>query len=393
LGAIALTLLAFTTSPALAQGVDRRVGSAEGFRRAIAASRPGDRILLLPGDYKGLFYFKNVHGSPGKPITIAAANPNKPPRFVGEDYCVQFSGASHLVLSDLAFTGAREMALNFDDENVPNRPSHHITLTNLRVADIGPRGNADGIKFAGVDDVRIENCTVERWGGEGSAIDMVGCHRVLIAGCMFTKGGANAVQAKGGSSDLTVLRCRFEDCGERAVHLGGRTDDTAFRPPLASFPPNARYELKNARVEGCTFVGGQSAVGFVGTDGAVVRFNTIYRPENYAIRILQEKADAGFVPCRGGVFENNVVVFRSEKWADGGVNIGPGTAPDTFRFAGNLWYCEDRPDQSQPRLPTVEKDGLIGKAPQFRDAAKGDFGVKPGSPAAERGAHALPPAK
>src|SRR5205085_7082831 len=79
----ALTLLALAAPSALAQGVERRVGSAEGFRRAVAASRPGDRVLLLPGDYKGLFYFKNVHGAPGKPITVAAANPDRPPRFVG----------------------------------------------------------------------------------------------------------------------------------------------------------------------------------------------------------------------------------------------------------------------------------------------------------------------
>jgi len=73
------------------------------------------------------------------------------------------------------------------------------------------------------------------------------------------------------------------------------------------------------------------------------------------------------------------------------VNVGPGTAPDTFRFAGNVWFCEDRPDQSRPRLPTPEKDGLVGVDPQLRDPAKGDFGVKPGSPAADKGADALPP--
>jgi hypothetical protein len=391
--ALPVVLLLVATSPALAQGTDRRVGSAEGFRRAVAASRPGDRVLLLPGEYRGIFFFKGVHGAAGKPITIAAADPARPPRFVGDEYCVQFSGVSHLVLSDVEFTHAREMALNFDDENVPTRRSHHVTLRNVRVTDVGPKGNADGIKFAGVDDVRVEDCTVERWGGQGSGLDMVGCHRVLVVGCTFRKGGANAVQFKGGSSDVTVLRCRFEDCGERAVHLGGRTDDTAFRPPLASLPANGRYELKNARVEGCTFVGGQAAVGFVGVDGAVVRYNTLYRPEQYVIRILQENTAAGFVPCRDGVFENNVVVFRSERWADGGVNVGPGTAPDTFRFAGNLWYCEDRADRSAPRLPTDEADGVVGKDPQLRDPAKGDLGVRPGSPAADKGAHALPPTK
>lgn len=392
----ALAVLLAVAPAAVAQqpGTDRKVGSADGFRRAIAASRPGDRILLQPGDYRGIFFFKNVHGAPNQPITITAADPARPPRFVGDEYCVQFSGVSHLTITDVEFTRAREMALNFDDQNLPHRPpSHHVTLKNLRVTDVGPKGNRDGIKFAGVDDVHIEGCTVERWGSEGSGIDMVGCHRVTVVGCTFRRGGANAVQFKGGSSDVTVLRCRFEDCGERAVHLGGFTDNNVFRPPLASFPANGKYELKNARVEGCTIIGGQAAVGFVGVDGAVVRYNTIYRPENYAIRILQEKNDRGFVPCRDGVFEHNVVVFRSAKWADGGINIGPGTAAETFKFAANLWYCEDRADRSRPELPTAEADGVVGKNPQFRDPAKGDLGVPPGSPAADKGAHALPTMK
>ena len=54
------------------------------------------------------------------------------------------------------------------------------------------------------------------------------------------------------------------------------------------------------------------------------------------------------------MFENNVVVFRSDQWGDGGVNIGPGTAAGTFRFARNLWYCEDRPGSSAPKLPVAE---------------------------------------
>jgi hypothetical protein len=75
------------------------------------------------------------------------------------------------------------------------------------------------------------------------------------------------------------------------------------------------------------------------------------------------------------VFEHNIVVFRAAEWATGGVNTGPKTAPDTFRFAGNLWYCEDRPDRSRPQLPTAERDGIVGRDPRFKDTAKGDFGV------------------
>lgn len=74
---------------------------------------------------------------------------------------------------------------------------------------------------------------------------------------------------------------------------------------------------------------------------------------------------------------------------DGGVNIGTDTEPKSFKFAENLWYCEDQPKKSAPQLPTVEKDGVNGKNPLFKDPAKGDFGVGPDSPAREIGAHVL----
>jgi hypothetical protein len=367
-----------------------RVGDAAEFNRVVSAAKPGDQVLVAPGEYRNNFHFRGVHGTATAPIVIAAADPDRPPQFVGKTAPLHFAGASHLELRNLVVSGAGGNGLNIDDGDAPDQPAHHITLRNVRVRDTGPKGNSDGIKLSGVDDFVVENCTVERWGSGGSAIDMVGCHRGLVSGCTFRKGGANGVQAKGGSSAVTVRACRFEDAGERAVNLGGSTGDASFRPRLKDFPENARYEAKDLRVEGCTFVGGGAAVAFVGVDGAVVRYNTIYRPGRYAVRILQEKTGAGFVPCRNGVFENNVVVFRSDAWVTGGVNVGADTAPKTFTFAGNLWYCEDRPGRSEPQLPTAEANGVVGKNPRFVDPAKGDFAVGPDSPARDRGAHALP---
>ena len=70
------------------------------------------------------------------------------------------------------------------------------------------------------------------------------------------------------------------------------------------------------------------------------------------------------MPCRGGVVEDNLIVFRADSWSEGGVNIGPGTAPESFRFARNAWYCEDRPDRSRPRLPVSETEGIYGQDPK-----------------------------
>jgi hypothetical protein len=130
-------------------------------------------------------------------------------------------------------------------------------------------------------------------------------------------------------------------------------------------------EARNLRVEGNTFVGTAAPVAFVGVDGAVVRFNTIERPGRWVLRILQETKAPGFVPCRNGEFSDNTVVFDSAHWSEGGVNIGAGTAPETFKFARNWWYCADNPERSRPRLPTAEVDGTYGRAIEVARAKAG----------------------
>jgi hypothetical protein len=74
------------------------------------------------------------------------------------------------------------------------------------------------------------------------------------------------------------------------------------------------------------------------------------------------------------------------------VNIGPDTAPQTFQFARNWWYCLDQPAQTESlvQLPTKEAGGIYGQDPRFRDAEQGDLRLQPNSPAEKVGAEALP---
>ena len=369
-GALACVLSALLAALTPGRAADVSVANAAEFRAAMADVKPGTRILLAPGVYRGGFQFANVRGEPDRPIVIAAADPKQPPEFREGNNGLHLTAPAYLELQDLVFAGLAQNGLNIDDGGRTAAPgsSHHITLRRLRISDIGGDGNHDGIKLSGLWDFTVADCTIERWGTKGgSAIDLVGCHRGLIVANLIRHvtpepPNCTAVQCKGGSSEIAIRRNRFEQAGGRGVNIGGSTGLPFFRPPVV--PGTAQAEARDIRVEGNTFIGGVTAVAFVGVDGAIVRFNTIERPARWALRILQENRGVDFIACRNGQFTDNLIVFESTRWAEGGVNLGAGTAPATFSFARNWWYCSDRPDRSQPKLPTPEEGGVHGRPPE-----------------------------
>jgi hypothetical protein len=352
-----------------------RVADAESLRSAIARAKPGNEIVIAPGDYRTSVFAADVRGTSEKPIVIRGESQDNPPSFVSW----QLSRVEHLVIRDIEFRGSSTNGLNIDDGGTEGA-TRNVRIVRIKVSDL-PQGNNDGIKLSGVQDFRVEDCKVERWGG--SAIDMVGCQRGVIIDSTFRGGGDNAVQTKGGSADIRIVRCRIEQPGNRGVNIGGSTGRQYFRPL------NANYEARNITVEGCTFIGGMAAIAFVGVDSATVRYNTIYVPSRWAIRILQETTDPSFVQCRNGRFEHNLIAFRRDNWASGGVNIGPNTAPQTFQFSTNFWYCIDDPPRSSPTLPTTEQNGTYGIDPRFIAPDSGNLNVHKDSPARSVGAHAF----
>jgi hypothetical protein len=352
--------------------------------RALKNAEAGTTVHIAAGNYSGGVSISGLHGTKQRPVVVAGADKASPPRFSGGNSAIQLSSVSYIELRDIVIERAGANGLNIDDGGTITKPSHHVTLKRIAVTDL-PKGNHDGIKLSGLDDFRVEECSVARWGGSG--IDMVGCHRGLIAHCVFRQGEDSGVQAKGGSSDIKIQACRFIDGGQRGVNIGGSTGAPYFRPGLTAMG-EVKYEARNVTVEGCTFIRGGAAIAFVGADGATVRFNTFFEPSRWVFRILQETREPGFVPSRGGVISRNLVVFRSTNWASGGINIGSGTSPESFRFSENYWFCADQPRQSTPMLPGREQAGVYGIDPMLKIAADGTLEIAKGSQAAKFGAHA-----
>ena len=101
----------------------------------------------------------------------------------------------------------------------------------------------------------------------------------------------------------------------------------------------------------------------MGVEGAEFTNNTVLFPEKWIFRILQETKGTGFRPCSYVLIKGNKVTFRrSQVQID--INIGDGTAPETFRFENNRWFAEDKPQASKPRLPVAEKDAVDGVDPR-----------------------------
>ena len=311
-----------------------------------------DTILLAPGEYTGGIYIRDISGRAGAPITIQAADPNNPPVFSqGGGQAIHMADCSHITLAHIVVQGYPGNGINIDDGGTFETPSHHIVLNNIIILNTGPKGNRDALKMSGVDEFIIKNCRFEGWGGSG--IDMVGCHSGKITGCRFVgKEGysqSNGVQLKGGTSNVIVEKCLFRNAGHRSINLGGSTGLRFFRPKVDD------YEATDITVAGNRFIGSMSPIAWVTAKAGYVHHNTIIFPEKWILRILQETKDTKFKPCRGGIFENNLIIYDSK--VDVFVNVGPRTAPETFRFRNNAWHQVDAISR-KPVLPTPEENGI-----------------------------------
>ena len=345
-------LIAAVSFPTNAQPETRevRVKDSSELSRAIRTLRPGTTLLLEPGIYSGGIYLRDIEGKDEQPVVIEGTEPDNPPVFAGGSQAIHLANCSNMTLRSIKVKGFPSNGINIDDGGSYETPAHHIVLENVTVVETGPKGNHDALKMSGVDHFFVRKCRFEGWGGSG--IDMVGCHHGILEDCTFIGregfSQSNGVQLKGGTEDVLIQCCFFNNAGQRSINLGGSTDLRFFRPKVQD------CEAKNITVAGNRFVGSIAPVAWVTSDGGYVHHNTIILPEKWVLRILQESRDARFKPCHDGVFEHNFIIFDSKIQTF--VNVGPRTSPETFRFQRNAWHDLDR--YREPSLPVPETESI-----------------------------------
>lgn len=331
------------------------------FKYALKSAEAGNEILLSPGQYRGNIYIPNLRG-----VTIRSEVPDDMAIINGGKNGLHFVRPVDVTIKDLIIQNFEFNGLNIDDANEKDGGARNIRLENLVIRNVGVGGNHDGIKLSGVNNVTVANVKVLNWGGRGSAIDMVGVHNSLIENSLFINHEAGvtgaAIQIKGGSKNVIVRanKLDLEGTKRRAINIGGNTGRSYFR----FIDGDSGYESRNITVEGNVIIGGRSAFNFVGSDSSTVKNNYVIGQVGWLVRILQETTAPGFVPSRRGQVYNNIFIYGNKLIRP--INIGPNTAPATFRFRKNHWYNEDNPSQPPDFQPVIdEADGSCCKVPRL----------------------------
>jgi len=343
--------------------------------QAAAVAQPCDTILIFPGTYQGAYFITNLSGRSYARIVIMGTNKSQVIFNSGTEG-LHFSDINYIKIQDLTFTGQTGNSMNIDDNGSIQTPSKHIIVTRCDFFNMGAQGNNDFLKLSGLDSFEISECSFKKAATGGSGIDMVGCHYGKVIHCDFDSMGSNSIQMKGGTQFIRIENNSFKNGGQRALNLGGSTGLSFFRPI------DAKFEAADIQVYANVFTGSMAPIAYVGSERVDVANNTIYFPEKWVIRILQETVDVTrFVPCGNNIFRNNIIYFNNAVSTH--VNIGSNTASNTFVFSNNLWYNSSNPTASEPVLPVTETSPIYGQDPQFTSSS--NFTLKKGSVAISSG--------
>lgn len=373
--------------PVLIQAKTLHIGTGQSYQTlsgAAADAMPGDSILFHAGVYAGGEFVGGLQGGEGRPIYIVV-QAGAEVIIRGGTNSWQLSDAAYLHIEGFIFENQTGNGFNMDDGGDYTTPTHHITFRYCTFRDISASGNNDLLKLSGVDDFKILDCTFINGSPGGSGIDMVGCHQGEIVRNHFENMGSNAIQAKGGSRQITIEKNFFKNCGQRSLNLGGSTGLQYFRPI------DATYEAAEIHVICNIFIGSVAPVAFVGCVRSAFVHNTIIRPEKWVLRILQETVDPErFEACGNNIFRNNLIYKNNSVSTD--CNIGPDTAPETFIMSNNLWYNEQLPGNSTPvGIPVTDHDQITGHDPLLNDVDQEDLSIPASGPATGAGYPGISP--
>jgi len=318
--------------------------------------RPGDEIILLPGEHRpGLL--DHLHGESDKPITIRGIDPERPPIIKADRYGIRLRNATHVNIHNIVIEGASVAGLHVTSESAPRREPivdtcQSIVIRDVQIRRTGFEGLRHGLWVIDLEDVTIENVTVEGWSGAG--IEVHGCRRVELLNCRLIGREAfperYGVRVRGGTNQVWLRECFFENAGDIAMAIGWRTAIDDFYPPLEPvstgriLDKDKRFEVDRVQVRNCIVRGSACAAAFKHVQTVQFRSNTIYRPTLTVLAFDAPHDDPRLADNKKVVLSSNLIV-----WQPGDIKhlamFGARAKPDGVRLERNLWWSKQLTEQ------------------------------------------------
>ena len=329
-----------------ADGGQHLVAVGDDWSRLAESVHPGDEIILMPGVHRpGVL--NDLTGTKDRPITIRSLNQEHRAVIECDRYGLRLRGAQHVVVADLILTEPRingiEITPRPDDPitMVAGRAPADVTLRNITIKHVGPRGQRHAIYAVDVDGFAVEGCRFEGWAG--SAIELVNVTNGSVVGSLF-RGLPDftqlaGVRIRGGSDNIRIAACRFDSAGVHAINFGhvGHSEETKTILP-ASTETATFHEATNVEVERCIFNSGVCIFAFESCKDVAIRFNTVVGPMRRVFAFYDTVDDPRYAPSTGCRFSSNLVTWEKdglEQMTEKQPTLDP---LPILTFDENLWF-------------------------------------------------------
>ncbi|MHC5857737.1 choice-of-anchor D domain-containing protein [Nostoc sp.] len=358
--------------------------------KAVSQLQTGDTLYVMNGTYDKGFTLFNKNGSPDNWTTIKAY-PGATPKIVTTGSGMNIFSSSYVRVEGLTFEGNREnitLEYALQQKNNLNNP-----LTYANGIYVAPWTNSEGVGGTNPHHVVISGNTVSNFPGGGIALsdtDYITVEKNVVSGnawySPYGNQGITALRSFNFDNNTTDYRMIFRDniaydnkslvpwyvVGQITEGHGIMLDTTM------ESKSGVAYTGKALIANNIVYNNGSSGIDvFKGINVDVVN-NTAYQNS----RVLTNSAEIG-VTYSDNVRVNNNILYASDNQKANVIKY----ATD-ITFDRNLVYNSNGfQASSNPNATGLQN--ILGKDPQFVNAAGKNFALKPGSPAIDAGSNAL----
>ncbi|MCX7880272.1 MAG: right-handed parallel beta-helix repeat-containing protein [Ignavibacteria bacterium] len=342
--------------------------------------KPGDTVYLHTGIYRGYNYIWGLKGRANSWITIRPFGEEQP--IIRGQW--QFSALEFVRFENLTFQGDKTDTigpfLNIDNGGNCENQSRYIIISNCF---FGGNRSGNTLKFGGVDNFEIVNCTFKEQGDGNAGLALNVCHNGLVRNNIFENIKGRAIQTKLGTRNVKIERNLFLNCGTLdAVLRIGEAGDTKFHCP------EDKWTAREIFVHSNIIVGGRSAFSFGQAQNCEIVNNTIINPQQFVFRVLAEQPT--FV-CDSNRIINNIFYLVNTRYFNGSPNPKLNNVDySSFVVSNNLFYYTADPNwlpnptggpYDAEELEGIKISNSIRGDPLFYDINSFNFRLLPGSPA------------